>query len=134
MALVSFPSWMEQPLALTNLQSVDPVIRTSMEIGDKTRRQYTAIRFTASIQLKAMSGERLENFWAWWQHKINCGADWFEIDLRLGDTVNTEEVRLKDKPSTSKLSNDQYLVTMPVEIRTHSIPSESAYDSYASAQ
>jgi len=134
MALETYPSWMEKPLLATNLEPIDPVVRTAMEIGDKARRQYTATRYQVTFPIKAMDGTRLKYLLSWWEHKINAGADWFEIDVRMGDAVNTEEVRLTRPPQFQPIGVNQFSVTLTGEMRTSTVPSESAVDSYAATQ
>ena len=134
MTLETYPAHFPGPLDIVNMQPVDSIVRTPMEIGDKARRAYTEIRYLAEITTATLTGEKARYFMAWWKHKVAEGADWFEMDLRFGDVVSTEEVRPKGALNMEKLNNDQYRVKFTAEVRTDSAPTESAYDAWAALQ
>ena len=132
MASESWPSWLPNPKAGYQPKGVDPVLRNTMERGDKARNQFSAPLFDVQFQVRIPKG-KFKYFQSWHVYKINNGADWFNMSVMTGDSTTTEEVRFKRFYEFVQEVNGPYIVTMDLEIRSNSLPNETQLDAWIAA-
>lgn len=107
------------------------VIRTNMDSGRPRQRQ----RFTSgwrpiTAQWK-FSDEEYGMFQAFVKYKINGGNDFFDIELPLGDGMNTYSVRFVGGKYGYKYEAHMYwIVTANLECDVTSVIDEAAFDTW----
>lgn len=114
------------PLFDPSLVVVDPLVRTPMDIGFKSRQRFlnTVLGGTYSVLL---SNANYALFLAWHKHKIGSGSDWFNFKVRMGASMSWEEVKMTSI-FTAQQQGGRTRVTFSIVQRTDSIPSESTLD------
>ncbi len=133
MALVTWPDYFPKPQLRFKTSVDDPVLRTAMDKGHKARSQFPIPVFNVSFTVR-MTEEQFQYFQSWHIHKINNGADWFNMPVRLGSVITQQEVRFRRMYKTDHSEAYRVSITMELEQRTDSVPDETAYDSWAAAQ
>lgn len=133
MALEIWPDHFPKPQLKFKTSVSDPVLRTAMDRGHKARSQFAAPIFNLVYTVR-MTEEEFMYFQSWHIHKISNGADWFEMPVRLGGLLNSQEVRFLRMYKADHSEAFRVLVTLELELRTNSVPDEDSYNSWAVAQ
>lgn len=126
-ALVSWPyALFGNPLFDPSLVVVDPLVRTPMDIGFKSRQRFlnTVLGGTYSV---LMNNATYALFLSWHKHKIGSGSDWFNFKVRMGASMSWEEVKMVDI-FTPQQQGKRTRVGFSIVQRTDSIPLESTLD------
>lgn len=133
MALIAFPAKFGKPFHMYKVQAVDPVLRTEMERGIKSRNAFESARFNYVLQFY-MTNEQQHYFQAWWRWKIDNGAAWFDMPARVNGATTTLEARPLAYVEAEPVGNNRHwLVSITCETRTDGIPTESALNTWISA-
>ncbi|OED34592.1 hypothetical protein AB832_07140 [Flavobacteriaceae bacterium (ex Bugula neritina AB1)] len=95
---------------------IDNVARTKMAGGvARQRRRFTSVPTTVQASFTLVD-DMYEFFRAWYVHKINYGADYFLMNLKIGKDCKEQIVRFT-KPYTSNLISDRHFdVNVTLEI------------------
>lgn len=108
---------------------IDPVVRTDMDFGQKSRERYINPILQGSYRVR-LTNEQYQYFQAWHKHKISNGSDWFNFKVRVGSVLSWEEVKMVAMYQPAPESNRYVVVQFTVIQRTDSIPSEATLDSW----
>jgi len=126
-ALETWPEQFGKPLRDPGTGVIDPVVRTPMEDGFKSRQRFLNPVLTGSFSV-LMSNAIFLLFQSWHKHKIANGSDWFNFQVRAGAGLQWEEVKMTGMYQAQPQQNKYVRVSFSVVQRTDSIPSESALD------
>ncbi|OFE11376.1 hypothetical protein PHACT_12525 [Pseudohongiella acticola] len=126
-ALETWPALFGKPLRDPGVGVIDPVIRTPMDDGFKSRRRFITPVITGSYSL-LMTNAKYLLFQSWHQHKIASGSDWFNFQVRAGAEVEWEEVKMTGIYQAQPQQNRYVTVTFSIVQRTNSIPAEATLD------
>lgn len=101
---------------------IDPVVRTDMDIGFKSRQRYLnpILRGTYTVVL---TNAQYLLFQGWHKHVLNNGSLWFNFQVRAGNTMSWEEVMMTDIYEPEEVANRFTRVRFSIVQRTDSIPS-----------
>lgn len=129
-ALETWPEKFGRPLRAFGMDVEDPVIRTQMERGFKARPRFDEAREGYTYQV-LMTTEVYHYFRAWFRHKINNGADWFNMLVRQNNVTDYQECRCLSIYKAEPAGDNRHVrVSIQLEARTDDVPSESAFDTW----
>jgi hypothetical protein len=117
------------PLLDPDTGLVDPVVRTEMDFGVKARQRFINPLGTGTYQV-LLTNDQYLYFQSWHKHKIDNGAGYFNFKVRTGDDLSWEEVAMTGMYTAQGQSNRFVTVTFSLLLRTNSVPSEAALDSW----
>lgn len=116
--MATFPSTLPKPQASSYSGSpAQSFIRTEMESGTQRQRS----RFTAAPhQLNmswALTAAEMAIFKSFYDVDIHRGADWFTMNVDVGDGIASHDCRFVAPYDYSRLSGPNWQVTAKVEVR-----------------
>ena len=122
MASISYPPTLPAPnQPKYELQPIDPVVRTNMEMGSpRNRRRFTSYPTQIPVEWLFTEAE-MATFEAWFDQTVNAGESWFNIDLINGLGVTAYEARFvgtgKNPWKAPMQPGNNYLVSSMLEVR-----------------
>jgi hypothetical protein len=121
--------YLPSPLVLYSDDLVPSVSGIEMESGFlRNVNKFSELREMVSVEF-SFSQAQLDFWNGWWMHKINNGTDSFTIDLLLNSAIeNFTVVITSGEYQSSRVSSDQWTVSMEFRIEDTKIISEAALD------
>lgn len=121
-----WPAQLPHP-ALTgySLEPQSAFIRSDMDAGPaRQRRRYTAVPTQVSAQV-TLTREQFALFEAWYEHRIQSGAAWFDAPIDNGLGVQSVSTRFVSPWKASAQGGGRYLVQMSWETRDRPVMSDA---------
>lgn len=129
MSLETWPTKFGKPLVGYDIVFVDPVVREPMEKGDKSRSMYIDAQYAYTYSL-ILDEAAYHYFRAWFRHKINNGADWFNMMVRENGANVNREAKVQTHTEAPAGNNTHFVVKLELLFRTDGVPSQSALDAW----
>lgn len=116
MALAKWPSALGAPqLSDFSVSGSLPVKRTEMQ-SNRPRTFRISKTIMRDVQVSFyFSDAQLALFWIFFETGGNAGADWFEMPLRVGNSLEPHIVRFKSLPSQSVVRKNKSKVSFVIE-------------------
>lgn len=100
--------------------------RTDMDAGPaRQRRRFTAAPTAIDVQL-VLTAAQFEIFEAWFERRIESGAQWFSAPIANGQGVSTVDCRFTEPWTAAPLGGGDWQVAAKWETRDRPIMSEAA--------
>jgi len=103
------------------------VIRTEMDSGFQRQRK----RFTQEMRSFAVTfsftPDQFAIFQAWWKYRVSSGADWFLMEVDIGGSRTTRQVRFST-PFSSAYGGGRWKVKSVLETQNVAPMSEGQLD------
>lgn len=121
-----WPNQLPQPaLDGYSLAPQSCVSRTDMDAGPaRQRRRFTQAPTDISLAFR-MRTDQLEIFEAWFEHRIDSGAAWFDAPMQNGAGVTTVECRFVEPWQARPLGGDMHEVTCKWEARNRPVMTDA---------
>lgn len=116
--MASFPATLPKPSVQSYTGTTEQAfIRTDFESGYARQRQrYTATPQQRSVQW-VFSAAQMATFKNFFYNTIGLGTDWFQMDLDIGNGINTYDCRFTQPYQDMLLPPSNWQVTGSLEVR-----------------
>ena len=106
----------------------EAVARTNMEQGAARQRQRFLSSPSKSDLRWIMNQEQFALFQYWYVNQAKEGAEWVNIDLKVGIGYISHETRFLEPYKYKLLSDDLFEVTAQIEVRIDRLITSGVYD------
>lgn len=128
-SLATWPEKFGCALADPEVGMHDPVERNDMDFGFKSRPRYVNPIPMGTYRVH-MDNEQFKYFQSWHKYTINNGGDWFNFQIRSGDSLEWQEVKMTQMYESQAMANKFFVVTLSLIQRTDDIPSAGELATY----